>query len=1534
MLPYVAKNTTDGVSNRTMKSNNLLCTNSNKHIYKSKESQATLLSDKETSSNIDQFIQDFNFHGKSSLSMSKLLRREENRRTFRQQRPHATQRKLTTILSHNINGSGAGLEEMRHRMLEFRSRQIGGHQPDFILLQETHVGSLEKAHKLEQLWKIGWGIKSSKVSSWWSMHSDASAGVAILVNPLTVKGQIRVHPSFPKTERTLAIEMEEFVLINIYAPSKHVERELFFAKLSQNIQGLQKPAIVAGDWNMVVNPIIDRNHTPKRSHKTESRNFDTLVSNNRLIDTVSLVSSSLNLNVEEYDELVYGRTMHTFFRGESSSRLDRCYVSDALVSHFVSHQVVSSAVFSDHRMIAIKLAFDSSAVQGMMERKVFPSAIGNQKLVDLAVKKVIDFLLVQFESDGDILHMWDLGKLLLSYVLHRTAQLHKHQQRIRMRRAVKRFLGGIDNPTKNEFSVQDKNRLAEFKLQKLQRRNDLKKFKAMSNTYNNSAFFQRHSGRDSHYIDKIEGEAPTGPTQPAVNMAAGWKSLFQTKFSSLRKAKKLLEIDHDGVFEGLKGKISTIHQDLLIRPFTLEEVLAAIKKMKSGKTPGPDLVGNEFYSDYKEVLAPILVRLFNHMQQHSVLFESAKIARIFPIPKVKGATNPLHFRPISCLNGDYKLYTRILAERLKLVLMDLLGEHQHGGLPRRKLDHALYKVLSLMETKFEDSNSHSSKPALVMLDIQKAYDTLERPFILTVLSKFGFPTVFIDQIRAIHSGTKAYFVVNNFRSETLDTTRGIRQGCPIAPLIFILALEVLLLKVEVHTKISGLEAGIGLRKHRINSVAFIDDTLIPLGDIHMLSQLNIVLSQFAKLSGLQVNPSKTKVLPLFNNTETRSVDGFQLMKNSDKARYLGVYLTHQEARQVNWSLFKTKLQLKLVLFSKKTTNFVSRLRLLQSTVVPAFTFLVQYILPTCSLVKELQKMINAFFWMGFAPKDGLRVRNKINPHILTLPTKQGGLGLPNLEYEVFNLSIRIGAQWALSSFGDPYSNNSHQKNTLHSNNEDQVSRPNTTVINNLVIDNLVCQQNGYKHPIVPFWCDKRMSNGRNESVEKFWQLVVWNMSRVVYGDQLFSECVKIVNTLVQEAKNIVIHVTASDDSLTWSIAYFDRVKWCDLQKKLEIQIQQFRHLFWYIPISFNPFLFMNVGRIFSKKLYGNLTLSDIFSVQKWNRYNGTIKVHKSIPKQRLLVKMCVLLDIFGPSRFPIPTVISGLGELKFEVNLQSSGALLVHQDHNIFAQYLDFDKSLCFQNRYNKQLSAFVPSTFPYIKFVFRHVDKNQLMQQKEGKRVKWIVRLLLKDAKIKFFEYGVTILEKRVSDWKTKEKIIPLILKQINFFNIKWRINHAIGVENFFLKLRYNLHNLWYDGCQQRTRCIYAQCQQQKTNTMVHILFECTTVVYLWCWFISIWIGGVGILHKPWIEAIILGKPLVLPITFLLEQKELWSLSNFPMLIKLSVNIWAICTQTILVVLWRERNQCIALLESEKRKFGKHKKSFHKIISAFIAKI
>eukprot|EP00253_Pinus_taeda_P006633 PITA_06633 len=367
----------------------------------------------------------------------------------------------------------------------------------------------------------------------------------------------------------------------------------------------------------------------------------------------------------------------------------------------------------------------------------------------------------------------------------------------------------------------------------------------------------------------------------------------------------------------------------LMRAASLDEVEEVVMSMKKGTAPGPDGFTVDFY------------------QAGWHFLEDAK-----------------GFRPIALCNVIYKIISSLMAKRLKPLLEKLISPEQTGFVEGRQILDGLVvtqEIIHSMKTK-------KQKGMVIKLDLSKAYDRVSWQYLEEILRSFGFSNRWISWVLSCISTPNFSILVNGTPSKTFKASRGIRQGNPISPFLFILATEGLgryLKQERIADNIKGLR--LWGNELPITHQQFVDDIML-FGEpiVREVRNLKRVLDLFAEASGMEINKDKSCTF-IFNTVETvkRHLTRLLGFKQGDlPAKYLGNILDYSSKRLKNWQGILDKLKNRMANWNFRTLNIVGRIVLVKSVLqaIPIYPLSIMAV-PQGVCIK-IREVLRKFIWGG------------------------------------------------------------------------------------------------------------------------------------------------------------------------------------------------------------------------------------------------------------------------------------------------------------------------------------------------------------------------------------------------------------------------------------------------------------------------------------------------------------------------------------------------------------------------------------------
>jgi len=301
--------------------------------------------------------------------------------------------------------------------------------------------------------------------------------------------------------------------------------------------------------------------------------------------------------------------------------------------------------------------------------------------------------------------------------------------------------------------------------------------------------------------------------------------------------------------------------------------------MLLGKTPGLDGIPVEFYQEYWDEIKDLYMAYLRKVQVEG--FSTAKNTSIIKLIYKKNGEIYLliNYRPISLINVDIKILTKVLANRLKYILPHIIHVSQ-SAVYGRKIDQTVHMIRDLIDIANKDDES----AAFIFLDQEKAFDRVNHEFLYKAMEAFGIGETFIQWVRKIYSNATAVLNINGFLSQPIPLKRGVRQGCPLSALLYVLVIEILAIQFRLNPNIVGFK----IYGEKIVSAHYIDDATIIIKQNRCFKEVIKELNEYERASGAKVNYKKTKGLWV-DSWKNRRVSPRDIEWTSANVKALGVY---------------------------------------------------------------------------------------------------------------------------------------------------------------------------------------------------------------------------------------------------------------------------------------------------------------------------------------------------------------------------------------------------------------------------------------------------------------------------------------------------------------------------------------------------------------------------------------------------------------------------------------------------------------------
>ena len=769
------------------------------------------------------------------------------------------------MATHNVSGLMATRDGVARLVSVWQAADL-----DIICIQETWAGRPNRSGTLCTSALIGTWLHLAAASNpgsipyqaFWADNTTVDGennGVLICVRPSAALSVSSPTASDTGRVQTLRVQWagHDFTIVNTYWPSTgHADRAAFLDGPLGPACQLHMPCVI-GDFNFTPSPALDR-----RGHAMSTAEADA--------STTAFLSARLPAHGDAFRHRHPALPSFTFHRGTHLARLDRMLLPEAMLPFVASARTVHCG-FGDHHAVAVDLR-PAAPLQprGPGRRQVPPSLVHDRQAAEgltVWAQHAVAYGLTL--SDADLLAWWpELQRAYTAYARSLAARARRHRaaSRAAAEDADSMMADAIQALAAAPTAAAAAAALPAVLVAQGQLRN------ATAHTARAAraawAAWIETGERPSAHISSLLA-TPSPPPVIAALAAADGSPLTSNGAIAARLAQHYAAISGPpNTDPGSQAAVlAALQADLAagtVLPMppaladvagsanvTAAEVSAALTTCPPCSSPGPDGLPYALWRVGDGCWAPLLAKLFSAMGALQQTPPGFNAGTITPLPKPGAAdlTAPASYRPITLLPALYRILSKVLAHRFGAAMAPSIGHEQAAYLPGRRIEDA-NNFAALLPHALAASGDTA---AVVYLDIAKAFDSVDRQFIFSAMALMGATDGMLAWARLMLADTRASVHANGVESAPLLWHAGVRQGCPLSPLLYLFVGQALASWLRAQPELGVQVAG---RRHVCSM--FADDTSAIIRPTQAAADcLRAAMAAFRSASGQAVNIPKS-----------------------------------------------------------------------------------------------------------------------------------------------------------------------------------------------------------------------------------------------------------------------------------------------------------------------------------------------------------------------------------------------------------------------------------------------------------------------------------------------------------------------------------------------------------------------------------------------------------------------------------------------------------------------------------------------------
>jgi exonuclease III len=848
------------------------------------------------------------------------------------------------ILSFNARGLNNNVKKDN---LFFWLSKVHKSRDKIIFLQETHM-----IKSKEWKWNKSWPGKKI-----FSNGTSTKRGVAILM-PKDLKYDI-LEQKLDDNGRYIALKIKindmVYGIINGYAPTsdKLVEQMEWLKSITEILENLSETNIIfGGDINDGLN-VLDKFNLRKNWVPSEYvLGWKEICAEYQLADIWRI----LNPKAHKYT-WKQGTTTKNLRR----SRLDFWLISTGLM-YGVNNVSIEPGYMSDHSLIALNFFKPEEVNQGPSFWKFNVSVLKDKEYTTKTTQSIKDFKL-KYNDVRDHGLRWDLIKMdlrrdAISYSKYKAKKNRDNFKTLLEKQ--KELEDKISQDPSNE-TLQEaeriKEEIEEHNSEKARGAKIRSKAEWVEDGEKNTKFFLtlENKNRQVKNITMLvnDDDEIIKEQEKILEEELRYYRLLYTQPTSPKDINRE-EVKQYFIQEEIPH-ISEEDKQLCEAILSYEEIGRSLKELKNGKTPGVDGFPPEFYKFFWKDVGSIVFDSLRCAETKKEMSIDQRRGVINLIPKQdKDIRRLKNWRPISLLNTDYKILTKALATRLKMVLPSVIHPDQVAYLKGRYIGQNIRTIIDVMDY----TKQNNLEGIIAFLDFEKAFDSINWQVIDEALEAFNIGVNFRKWVKVVYKNISSCVTNCGYSSEYFEISRGVRQGCPLSAYLFIVVAEVLAIKIRNNKDIKGIKIG----DTEIKVIQMADDTTNFIQNEESLQELLNTVEKFYKYSGLKLNLSKCEALNL--GQEDIAKNDTLGLKWVKEAKALGIHFSNNGniMYEKNFSNKLKELKRILAIWGQRDLSILGRIMVFKSLALSKVIYQCNNLTVPDDFISELDKLAFNFIW--------------------------------------------------------------------------------------------------------------------------------------------------------------------------------------------------------------------------------------------------------------------------------------------------------------------------------------------------------------------------------------------------------------------------------------------------------------------------------------------------------------------------------------------------------------------------------------------